>query len=140
MNRRYRLERASFSFIFVLVIRHFLAKLQVSAYIFPSLGPIRTADIFPENIRELISRMQRDGRSAWTIQYCKSSILSSIFTTALNDQVTYIHPCQGVKSPVCRLPRRRSSPRSSLTPSTQRSRTPTPGSWWNRHRDRTSLG
>jgi Phage integrase family len=27
----------------------------------------------------------------WTIQYCESSILSSIFTTALNDQVTYIH-------------------------------------------------
>jgi integrase len=29
----------------------------------------------------------------------RSSILSSIFTTALNDQVTYIHPCRGVKIP-----------------------------------------
>jgi hypothetical protein len=42
--------------------------------------------------------MQREGQSAWTIQYCKTSILSSIFT-ALNDEVTYIHPCQGVKIP-----------------------------------------
>jgi integrase len=43
--------------------------------------------------------MQREGQSAWTIQYCKTSILSSIFTTALSDQVTYIHPCRGVKIP-----------------------------------------
>jgi integrase len=40
-----------------------------------------------------------DAVAAWTIQYCKTSILSSIFTTALNDQVTYIHPCRGVKIP-----------------------------------------
>jgi integrase len=71
----------------------------LGAYILPALGPIRMADIFPEHIREWIARMQRDGRSAWTIQYCKTSILSSIFTTALNDQVTYIHPCRGVKIP-----------------------------------------
>ena len=57
------------------------------------------ADIFPQHIREWITRMQREGQSAWTIQYCKSSILSSIFTTALNDQVTYIHPCRGVRIP-----------------------------------------
>jgi integrase len=71
----------------------------LGAHIIPVLGPMRMADIFPEHIREWITRMQRDGKSAWTIQYCKSSILSSIFTTALNDQVTYIHPCRGVKIP-----------------------------------------
>jgi integrase len=71
----------------------------LGAFIIPALGPMRMADIFPEHIREWIATMQREGRSAWTIQYCKSSILSSIFTTALNDQVTYIHPCQGVKIP-----------------------------------------
>jgi Phage integrase, N-terminal SAM-like domain len=54
----------------------------LGAIIFPVLGPMRMADIFPEHIREWISAMQREGRSAWTIQYCKSSILSSIFTTA----------------------------------------------------------
>jgi integrase len=71
----------------------------LSAHILPALGPMRIADIFPEHIREWIARMQREGQSAWTIQYCKSSILSSIFTTALNDQVTYIHPCRGVRIP-----------------------------------------
>jgi integrase len=71
----------------------------LGAHILPVLGPMRMADIFPEHIREWITRMQREGKSAWTIQYCKSSILSSIFTTALNDQVTYIHPCRGVKIP-----------------------------------------
>ena len=66
-------------------------------------GSIRSAGTFasdiPRHIREWITRMQREGQSAWTIQYCKSSILSSIFTTALNDQVTYIHPCRGVRIP-----------------------------------------
>jgi integrase len=60
---------------------------------------MRMADIFPEHIREWITKLQAEGQSAWTIQYCKSSILSSIFTTALNDQVTYLHPCHGVKIP-----------------------------------------
>jgi integrase len=72
---------------------------------------MRMADIFPEHIREWISRMQREGRSAWTVQYCKSSILSSVFTTALNDQVTYIHPCQGVK-----IPSVPTTPRTIITP------------------------
>jgi integrase len=71
----------------------------LGAHILPALGQMRMADIFPEHIREWIARMQREGQSAWTIQYCKSSILSSIFTTALNDQVTYIHPCRGVRIP-----------------------------------------
>jgi integrase len=55
--------------------------------------------------------MQREGRSAWTIQYCKSSILNAVFTTALNDQVTYIHPCRGVKIPT--VP---AAPRTIVTP------------------------
>src|SRR6266480_6159545 len=81
------------------------------AHIFPLLGPMRMADIFPEHIREWITWMQREGRSAWTIQYCKSSILNAVFTTALNDQVTYIHPCRGVKIPT--VP---ATPRTIITP------------------------
>jgi integrase len=83
----------------------------LGAYIFPTLGPMRMSDIFPEHIREWITRMQRDDRSAWTIQYCKSSILNSIFTTALNDQVIYLHPCRGVKIPT--VP---ATPRIIITP------------------------
>jgi integrase len=83
----------------------------LGAHILPVLGGLRMADIFPEHIREWIAWMQREGRSAWTIQYCKSSILNSIFTTALNDQVTYIHPCRGVKIPT--VP---ATPRTIVTP------------------------
>jgi integrase len=83
----------------------------LGAYIMPELGRMRMAEIFPEHIRGWITRMQREDRSAWTIQYCKTSILSSIFTTALNDQITYIHPCRGVKSPS--VP---ATPRMIITP------------------------
>jgi len=83
----------------------------LGAYIFPALGPMRMSDIFPEHIREWITQMQREDRSAWTIQYCKSSILNSIFTTALNDQITYLHPCRGVKIPT--VP---ATPRTIITP------------------------
>jgi integrase len=83
----------------------------LGAYIYPALGPMRMADIFPEHIREWITRMQHEGRSVWTIQYCKSSILNSVFTTALNDQVTHIHPCRGVKIPT--VP---ATPRTIITP------------------------
>jgi hypothetical protein len=113
----------------------------LSAHIFPLLGPMRMADIFPEHIREWIVWMQREGRSAWTIQYCKSSILNAVFTTALNDQVTYIHPCRGVKIPT--VP---ATPRTIVTPEQfdaiyariAERRRPTPGR--DGHRDRTPLG
>jgi integrase len=83
----------------------------LSAHIYPMLGPLRIADIFPEHIREWITWMQREGRSAWAIQYRKSSILNSVFTTALNDQVTHIHPCRGAKTPT--VP---ATPRTIITP------------------------
>src|SRR5712691_3310365 len=93
---------------------------------------MRMADIFPEHIRELVAKLQADGQSAWTIQYCKTSILSSIFTTALNDQVTYLHPCRGVKIPtVPATPRVIITP-SSSTFSTARYPVPTSNSWWRR--------
>ena len=81
------------------------------AHIFPELGRMRMTDIFPEHIREWIARMQHERQSAWTIQYCKSSILNSIFTTALNDHITYLHPCRGVKIPT--VP---DAPRTIVTP------------------------
>jgi integrase len=83
----------------------------LGAHIIPELGGMRMADVFPEHIREWIAKMQREGRSAWTIQYCKSSILNSIFTTALNDHITYLHPCRGVKIPT--VP---DAPRTIVTP------------------------
>jgi hypothetical protein len=42
--------------------------------------------------------MQQAGSSPMTIRQCKI-ILSAVFTTALNDQLIYLHPCKGVKTP-----------------------------------------
>ncbi|MGD0559576.1 MAG: N-terminal phage integrase SAM-like domain-containing protein, partial [Streptosporangiaceae bacterium] len=55
-------------------------------HILPFFGSMRMIDILPEHVREWITWMQSRAASAWTIQYGKTSILSSIFTTALNDQ------------------------------------------------------
>lgn len=71
----------------------------LQAHIYPVLGGYRMSEILPQQIREWITAMQAKGASPWDIQYCKTSILSAIFTTALNDQVTFIHPCRGVKTP-----------------------------------------
>jgi hypothetical protein len=38
-------------------------------------------------------------------------ILSAIFTTALNDQITFLHPCKGVKTPPVPL-----KPHTIITP------------------------
>ena len=50
------------------------------------------------------SEARRRSGSAWCI-------LSAIFTTALNDQVTFLHPCKGVKTPP--VP---AKPRTIITP------------------------
>jgi len=52
----------------------------------------------PADVREWIAHLQNENVSAHVIRYCKT-VLSAIFTTALND-VVHLHPVQGVKSPV----------------------------------------
>ena len=82
------------------------------AHILPEFGPMKMADILPEHVREWITKMQAKGASAWTIQYCKYSILNSIFTTAaLEDRVITFHPSRGVRTPT--VP---SKPRQIITP------------------------
>jgi integrase len=84
----------------------------LDAHILPELGPMRMIDILPEHIREWITKMQAKGASAWTIQYCKYSILNSIFTTATrDDRVITFHPSRGVRTPT--VP---STPRQIITP------------------------
>ncbi|SEG93566.1 Phage integrase family protein [Thermomonospora echinospora] len=80
-------------------------------HILPELGPMKMADIFPEHIRQWITSLQSRGVSPWVIQSCKNSILNALFTTALNDQITYLHPCRGV-----RIPTVPSTPRTIITP------------------------
>jgi integrase len=84
----------------------------LQAHIMPEFGPMRMADILPEHVREWITTMQAKGASAWTIQYCKYSILNSIFTTAVQeDRVITFHPSRGVRTPT--VP---SKPRQIITP------------------------
>jgi site-specific recombinase XerD len=78
---------------------------QIEKYLLPEFGTMRMADIAPLHVREWITKLKDHGVSASTIAVVKT-ILSAVFTTALNDQVTHLHPCRGVKTPtVARKPR-----------------------------------
>jgi integrase len=70
----------------------------LNKHLLPSLGPLRMVDILPSHIREWVSERVEAGVSPATIRHSKI-VLSAIFTTALNDQVTLLHPCKGVKTP-----------------------------------------
>lgn len=67
-------------------------------HIMPEFGPMRMVDILPEHVRAWIAKLKKQGMTPVTIR-CTKIILSAIFTTALEDQVTFLHPCRGVKAP-----------------------------------------
>jgi integrase len=71
----------------------------------PSPGPHRWGELPAAHIRDWIAKQKATGLSPSTIAGNKT-ILSAIFTTALADQVVFLHPCAGVKTPtVARKPR-----------------------------------
>jgi len=70
---------------------------QLNKHIMPWFGPMRMNEIMASTVREWVTHLQAKGVSPATIQKVRF-ILSAIFTTALND-VTYLHPCKGVKTP-----------------------------------------
>jgi integrase len=71
---------------------------SIYKHIMPEFGQMRMIDILPEHVRKWITDLQGNGVNPPTIRYNKI-VLSAIFTTALNDQVTFLHPCKGVKTP-----------------------------------------
>jgi len=78
---------------------------MIGKHLMPEFGAMRMIDILPEHIRDWIASQKEIGLSASTIAGNKT-ILSAIFTTALNDQVVFLHPCAAVKTPtVARKPR-----------------------------------
>lgn len=79
-------------------------------HILPEFGAMRMIDILPEHVRQWVARLSTNGVTPATIKHNKM-ILSAIFTTSLNDQVTFLHPCKGVKTPT--VPRK---PRVIITP------------------------
>lgn len=67
-------------------------------YIHPTFGAMRMVEILPADVREWVTDLKRNGTSPTVIRSC-FAILSGVFTTAFNDQVTHTHPCRGVKTP-----------------------------------------
>jgi integrase len=67
-------------------------------HLLPVFGGYKMIEIMPADIRDWITKASGEGVKPATIKYCLS-ILSAIFTTALNDQITTLHPCKGVKAP-----------------------------------------
>ncbi len=87
--------------------------LYLERVVLPEFGPMRMIEILPSHVREWVSKFQSGtltvaprkkgqraaiSNSPAVIEYCMV-ILSAIFTTALNDQVIFLHPCKGVKTP-----------------------------------------
>src|SRR5262249_13632938 len=70
---------------------------QLNKHILPWLWPMHMNEIMASHVRKWVTHLQAKEGSAATIQKVRS-ILSAIFNTALND-VTYLHPCKGVKTP-----------------------------------------
>jgi integrase len=71
---------------------------SIYKHLMPEFGRMRMIDILPEHVRAWIAKLLDEGVSAATIRSNKI-ILSAIFTTAMDDQVTFIHPCKGVRTP-----------------------------------------
>jgi integrase len=71
---------------------------SIRKHIIPWFGPMRMNQIMPSDVREWVTHLGGTGVKPPSIRNLKS-ILGAIFTTALNDQVTFLHPCKGVKTP-----------------------------------------
>lgn len=75
-------------------------------YVISEFGNMRMREILPGHVRAWVLRLKEDGVGAPTISKCKL-IFDAIFTTALNDQITVLHPGRGVRTPpVAQEPRR----------------------------------
>jgi integrase len=71
---------------------------SINKHIRPWFESMRMVDIAPSTVREWITHLGRTGVSPAMTQKLRF-ILSAIFTTALNDQVTFLHPCKGIRTP-----------------------------------------
>jgi integrase len=67
-------------------------------HLLPWFGTMKMRDILPTHVRQWVTELTANGVTPANIRHLKI-VLSAIFTTALNDFVTVIHPCRGVKTP-----------------------------------------
>lgn len=82
---------------------------QIGKHILPWFGPMRMNEIMPSHVRQWVTDLQAKDVTPASIQKVRF-ILSAIFSAALND-VTFLHPCKGVKTPT--VPRK---PLKIITP------------------------
>ena len=66
---------------------------SLGKHILPHFGRMRMEEIIPAPVRDWVLGLHERGLTPATIRYNKV-LLSAIFTIALNDQVTVIHPCK----------------------------------------------
>ena len=79
-------------------------------HLIPTFGGMPLTAITASDVRAWVSSQLAKGVKPATLLHNKT-LLSAIFTTALNDQLIQIHPCRGVKTPpVPRKPRQAISP------------------------------
>jgi integrase len=67
-------------------------------HILPTFGGYQIIAILPADIRAWIASLKDAGVKPATIKHCLA-VLSAIFTTAFNDQITMLNPCAGIKAP-----------------------------------------
>ncbi len=67
-------------------------------HILPVFGGYRMIAILPADIRAWIASLKDAGVKPATVKHCLA-VLSAIFTTAFNDQITTLNPCAGIKAP-----------------------------------------
>ena len=71
----------------------------INKHILPELGGYRMIDLLPGHLREWVTALKdTHDVKAPTIKQAKA-VLDAILTTALNDQVTFLHAGKGVKTP-----------------------------------------
>jgi integrase len=82
----------------------------LNKHLMPVFGHLPITSITTATVRAWVADMVADGAGPSTIQRTKA-LLSSVFSTALCDEIIEAHPCRGVKTPP--VPRR---PRRIVTP------------------------
>lgn len=60
-------------------------------HIMPEFGRMRMVGILPEHVRAWIAKLKKQDMAPVTIR-CTKIILSAIFATALEDQITFLPP------------------------------------------------
>lgn len=71
---------------------------QLTNHVLPTFADYPISTITPAQVRAWVAALHAAGVGAPTIRSAMT-VVSAIFTTAFNDQLTRVHPCKGVKLP-----------------------------------------